>query len=153
MKPAKARRQGASVPASRSEKIAAAILTPLLVIGLWFAWNATHHSRVAEINRLLQADPLIAAYPYRFRIVELHDHTAVVTSPRNAQSSILRALKIIEPKLDLSNPDSPEVIAAQKRLASVQKKTKRIVLSQPDVENIEWRLDRNWLRLHGVEIN
>ena len=144
-------RRANKVPASKTEKIAAAILLPLLLLGLWFVWNSTHDSRVAEINALLQADAEIAAYPYRFRVVALRDHTAVVTSPRNAQSSILRALKIIEPELNLTNPDSPEVIAAQKRLASVQKKAKRIVLSQPDIERIDWRLDRNWLRLHGVQ--
>ncbi|MGV6859136.1 MAG: hypothetical protein ACWA5X_09195 [bacterium] len=135
---------------SKTEKLAAWILLPLLLVGVWFGWNATHDPRVAQLNEVLQADEALAAYPYKFHVFELNDGIATMSSPRSPESSVLQALKIISPDLSVADPNRPDVIAAQKKLAHLQTHAKKLVLSQPDITSVEWRLDRGWLKAHGA---
>ena len=138
------------IESSKKEKWAAFIMLPLLLLGLWLAWSATHDSRVAELNDMLGKNAELSEYPYEFRVFELNDGVATMSSPRSPQSSVLQALKIIEPSLSVANANKPEVIAAQKKLAKLQFKAKDLVLSQPDVSAVEWRLDRAWLLSNGA---
>ncbi len=138
------------VASSRKEKLAALIFLPLIAIGLWLVWSSTHDPRVDELNDMLMLDEELAAYPYHFRVFELENGVAVMSSPRSPQSSVLQALKIIAPEMSVADPNRPEVIAAQKKLAGLQMKARKLVIAQPDVDEVQWRLDRGWLKAHGA---
>ena len=66
--------------------------------------------------------------------------------------SVLRFLEIIRPDLNVDQPDSPPVIAAQKELARVQYRAREIVMSHPQIDDVRWQLDRQWYLRHGVEV-
>lgn len=134
------------------EKKLAYVVIPLLIIGLVVTWFMVNSPRVSELNQMLAANTELAAYPYSFRVLSLDGDTAVMTSPRSAQSSVLQALKIIKPDMSVADPNSAPVIAAQKELAELQFKAKDLVLAQPDINDVRWELDKNWLLANGAVV-
>ena len=110
-------------------------------------------AEVKAINTQLQANVELAKYPYKFRVIEIKDGVATVTSPRSAQVSVLHALGIIHPEYVYKSPDSPEMIAAQKELAHLQEKAADIIKAAPEVFRIQWQIDKAWLEGHGVDIS
>lgn len=122
----------------------------IAILAYW-AWN--YDPRVSELNDLLSQETELSSYPYQFKVIELHKGTAVMSSPRSPQMSVLKFLSIIKPELPRKNPDSPEVIAAQKELAHHQQKAKKMVLSQPDVNQIRWELDKGWFAGYGIYVD
>jgi hypothetical protein len=119
-------------------------------IGNWI-WN--YNPRVGELNDLLSEDTELANYSYQFKLMELKDGNAVMSSPRTAQVSVLRFLSIVKPELANKNSDSPEVIAAQKELAKLQSKAKKLILSQADVNHVIWKIDKSWFASYGVYLD
>jgi hypothetical protein len=45
------------------------------------------------------------------------------------------------------------MIQAQKQLAEVQEKAAKIVKSQPNVKEIQWEIDRDWYKSHGILVD
>jgi hypothetical protein len=119
-------------------------------IGNWI-WN--YNPRVGELNDLLSEDVELANYPYQFSVIELKDGNAIMSSPRSAQVSVLKFLSIVKPELRNMDSDSPEVIAAQKELAKLQSKAKKIILMQADVNQVVWRIDKSWFASYGVYLD
>lgn len=138
---------------SDKEKKILWILIPVLVIGLAATWLVNNSPRVGQINEMLASNAELAAYPYPFRVLALEGETAVMSSPRSPQSSVLQALKIIYPNMSFSDPNSQAVIDVQKELAQLQFKAKDLVLAQPDVSEVRWELDKSWLRSHGAIVD
>jgi len=116
-------------------------------------WALNYDPRVSELNDLLSQETELSRYPYQFKVIELDKGTAVMSSPRSPQVSVLKFLSIIKPELRRKNPDSPEVIAAQKELAHHQQKAKKMVLSQPDVNQVRWELDKGWFAGYGIYVD
>ncbi len=135
----------------RGTRIYAYVLSGLGAIALIW-WAASYDPRVAQLNELLAKDPLVASYPYPFRVESLHQGVAEVSAPRSPQVSILRFLAVIRPELGHKDPDDPEVIAAQKAMARVQKHLRKRLLAQPDVKRVRWVFDRDWYARHGITI-
>jgi len=54
-----------------------------VIAALVLAFVASCDPRVGELNELLKADPQLAAYPYSFRVLELEEGVAVMSSPRS----------------------------------------------------------------------
>ncbi len=104
-----------TVKPSRRGPPVALLLLPALLLGLWFVWGAVHDPRVSELNGMLAMNEKLRNYPYRFRVFELNEGVAIMSSPRSARSSVLQALKIIDPGLNVSDPNKADVIAAQKK--------------------------------------
>ncbi|OAD20762.1 conserved hypothetical protein, secreted [Candidatus Thiomargarita nelsonii] len=127
------------------------IISLAIALLAYWAWN--YDPRVSELNDLLSQDSELSNYPYQFKVIELDEGTAVMSSPRSAQVSVLKFLSIIKPELHRKNSDSPEVIAAQKELAHHQQKAKKMVLSQPDVKQIRWELDKGWFAGYGIYVD
>ena len=124
----------------------------LAFTGHWlYTWIVRLNSPVGELNAQLESDPQLADFPYPFRVLRIKNHTAVVSSPRSAQFSVLRTLAIIHPALKDTDPNSQTMIDAQKALAKLQKHAKKVVLAHPAIEHIQWELDVPWLRRHGIE--
>ncbi len=123
-----------------------------IFLGLAVLWFVMQNPQINQINAALTADPEVAAYPYPFHAVSVDDGVAVISSPRSTEVSVLQFFRIAFPKLSLANPDSLEVVAAEKRLAAVQGKVYNITKAQPDIKDVLWRIDRNWYSSHGVTL-
>jgi hypothetical protein len=136
----------------RGTKIYASILGGILLIGI-ATWVMTLDFRLGEIDDMLQQDPDIAAYPYRFHALEIQGKTAVMSTPRSTSMPAVRFLGMIKPRLANKSDQDPEVIAAQKELGGIQSKVRKLVLSRKDIENVRWRLDKEWYTDRGIQIN
>jgi hypothetical protein len=120
--------------------------------GLLLAWWAsTIDPRVWEINDQLAADPMLAAYPYPFRVKSIHDGVAQAYSPRSARIPALRFLAIIRPQLRGRDSNDPAVIAAQRELAEHQAHARKLILAHPEVTKLRWVEDIDWYRQHGID--
>jgi hypothetical protein len=108
--------------------------------------------RANELNTLLSNNAELGEYPYQFRVMKVEEDTAVTTSPRSSQVSVLHALPLIYPELALKSPDSPEMIKAQKELAHYQEIAANLIREQADINTIRWQIDKSWFAQHGIEV-
>jgi len=123
----------------------------LVVLGGWLksAWQP----RVWEINEKLAADPVLAQYPYPFRLRALRDGVAVLSTPRSPEFPAIRFLAVIQPELANKDQDDPAMIAAQQALIEHQRHAQALLLAQPGVTRVDWELDTQWLASRGVHID
>lgn len=119
-------------------------------LGLVLLWFLRQDPALNQLNDSLRNDPELSAYPYQFRVMKLENGIATLSSPRSPQVSVLQFFNIAFPKLDTSNPDSPEMIAAQKALAHVQEKAGKLAKQQPGIQDITWEIDKSWYSSHGL---
>jgi hypothetical protein len=136
----------------RGTKIYAGILGGILLIG-FMVWLYSLDFRLGEIEQMLQQNPQIAAYPYKFRALEINGKTAVMSSPRSTALPAVRFLGMIKPSLANKSEQDPEVIAAQKELGSLQSKVRDIVISRIDIDSVRWRLDKQWYADRGIFVD
>lgn len=115
-------------------------------------WASTFDSRVQALNETLQADSVVSAYPYPFRVLSLENGIAEVSSPRSAQMSAIQGLRILFPELQGASAVSDEMMAAQEELARVQSRAGNLVMEQEGVARLRWVLDEAWLASHGVYV-
>jgi hypothetical protein len=127
------------------------VLGIVIAVGLLW-WLAGQDSRVSELNELLETDQQLSAYPYQFRVLSLEDGIADISSPRSAQMSATRGLRVMFPELQNASAVSPEMMAAQEQLASVQSRAGKLVRDQDDVRRVRWVLDERWLSRHGIYV-
>lgn len=127
-----------------------ALIVIALLFGLGLLWFLKQDSAVNQLNATLQADPALQAYPYAFHTLKIENGVATLTTPRSLEVSVLQFLKIAQPHLDTSNPDSPEMIAAQKALAAVQERAAELAKAQTGITAVAWEIDRNWYASHGL---
>ena len=137
---------------SRTQTLIAALVVLAVAVGLFLIWKSQHDPRIDALERMLADDLEVSDYAYRFRVFGIEGNTAVMSTPRSPEMSVLRFLEIIRPDLDVDQPDSPPVIAAQKELARVQYRTREIVMSHPQIDDVRWQLDRQWYLRHGVDV-
>ena len=128
------------------------IFLGVLVLAGLLIWVASRDPRVGGINARLEQDPLVSAYPYRFRVLGLSNGVARVSTPRSFEMPVMRFLAVIRPDLAGKAQDDPQMMAAQAELVRVQKRVVKIVTSQPDVKRIRWELDRPWYADRGITI-
>ncbi len=135
----------------RGTKIYAGFLGGFTLLG-FAIWLATLDLRLGEIDDLLQRDHEIASYPYRFHALEIHGTTAIISSPRSTSVPAVRFLGIIRPGLANKSEQDPDLIAAQKELGELQSKVRKLVLSRKDIDDVRWKIDKEWYSDHGVMI-
>ena len=124
----------------------------ILLGGLAWWLSASFNPRAGELNALLAADADLASYAYRFRVVDYDDGVAVLSTPRSFDVPAMRFLEIIKPELNGKAQDDPAMLAAQQELIEHQKRAQALMLGQPDVDRVDWRLDVRWLADHGVQV-
>jgi hypothetical protein len=125
----------------------------VIVVGLVVWWfSASWNPRVADLNEVLEGDPDLASYVYPFRVVDYEDGVAVLSTPRSFKVPAMRFLEIVKPELAGKAQDDPAMIAAQQELIEHQKRAQTLILGQPEVERVDWRLDVRWLADHGVQV-
>jgi hypothetical protein len=126
----------------------ASLALALVLFWLYSLWTP----RVWELNELLEAEPVVAAYPYAFRVVEFSDGVAILSTPRSFAFPAVRFLPILYPELANLAQDDPRMVAAQQRLIDAQKGAMELVQKQPDVRLVRWMLDVGWLADHGIQV-
>jgi len=117
------------------------------------AWLVYEDPQVSELNALLAADAEINNYPYRFKVLNLQNGSAVMSTPRSAAFPVHRALGLLFPRLATRAQDDPDVMKAQQELAEIQKRARAIVMASGKVKAVRWELDKNWLTRHGVQFS
>ncbi len=133
----------------RGTKIYAAVLLALvaaLVVAVLY-----QPPEVRKLNSRLEADPLVSAFPYPFRVVRLENGIAVMSTPRSTEVPVAEVLARIFPEVSGASPDSPRFQKAQRRLAQAQKRAKALVVADSKVRGVRWELDRDWLIRHGIQ--
>ncbi|MBT3056919.1 MAG: hypothetical protein KME69_18770 [Candidatus Thiodiazotropha sp. (ex Codakia orbicularis)] len=133
----------------RGTKIYAAVLTSIC-FGILLTWLLTLDFRLGEIDDMLQRDPLISSYPYPFRAMQIRGTTAIISSPRSSTMPAVRFIGLIKPSLKNLSDQDPKLIAAQKELAAVQSKVRKLVLDWEDIDRIDWRIDKEWFAEKGI---
>lgn len=126
----------------------------LLVIGALGFWiNSAWKPEAWNLDSVLESDPKIASYPYRFRVVSFENGIATISTPRSFDVPAYRFLTIIHPNLTNKADNDPEVIAAQQDLIDHQKRAQGLILAQKGVQSVEWKLDTQWLAARGVTVS
>ncbi len=123
-----------------------------VVLAIALAWFSKQNPQQNQLNALLNADSELQAYPYHVHVLKAENGVITLSSPRSPQVSVLNFLAIAFPNLNTSNPDTPEMIAAQKQLAHIQEKAFKLVKAQADVKDVQWEIDRSWYESHGLKI-
>ena len=131
---------------TRNYSIILAVTVVLVLV--WVLYESPGTSR---LNALLSENAEVASYPYRFRVIDLKNGVATMSTPRSADFSAYRALAILYPELRNQAPDSPAMLDAQGEMARVQGIARKIVVGSDDVSRVIWKLDENWLRSEGVD--
>lgn len=127
-------------------------LLGVVVLIALMVWLAGRDGRVSELNGQLANDRQLADYPYPFRVLEINDGVATMSSPRSAQVSVMQFLYAAFPALRGRDVQHPEMVAAQKRLAELQFHAAARVRAHPEVNSVRWQLDERWLSEHGVTL-
>jgi hypothetical protein len=121
--------------------------------GLIFVWWLLFFDlRVYQLNNVLEKDPEINSYPYSFSVVSFDEGVATISSPRSGKVSAVTVLRALDPTLKNKRDDSPQLVAAQQKLAELQSRAAEIIMQEQDVKSISWELDEYWLRNHGIEV-
>lgn len=126
----------------------------VIVIGAVAVWvGSAWKPHVWDLDSVLEADPQISSYPYRFRVVSLEDGVATLSTPRSFDVPAYRFLAIIHPNLANKADNDPAMIAAQQELIDHQKRAQGLILAQPEVKSVQWELDTQWLAARGISVS
>jgi len=121
----------------------------LAAFALWV--HSSWQPQVWEINRMLEADPIIANYPYQFRVQSLENGVATLLTPRSPAIPAVQFVPILDPHLAGKDQNDPAMIKAQAELVTSQKRAMDLVGALPGVQRVDWALDLRWLSDHGVQ--
>lgn len=106
--------------------------------------------RIWEMNAMLREDPVLAAYPYEFRVVNFLNGVATVTRPYTDALGPNLFLTHIEPALMGLGPDDPAIRSAEQVLKEHEYRAIQLLLDQPDVDTVNWYLDQAWYTRNKV---
>lgn len=129
-------------------KIYAAVLSLVVVTILFKAFYQP--SDVRELNALLAQDEQLKNYPYQFRVLQIDNGVAVISSPRATGVSVPAIVKVIDPSLKDLPITNERIFEAQRQLAEIQSSARNLVEASPKVSRVRWKLDEEWLRNHGI---
>lgn len=134
------------------KKLALPIFVALLgiVAIYWFVFRTD--PKVAALNHALeqQASPALKAYPYQFRVLNFKQGIAEMSTPRSEAMPVTLMIGAIDPSLAGKDPSDPDFVAAEKKIGLLQAEARGIVISQPGVKQVTWKLDDEWLTDHGI---
>jgi hypothetical protein len=125
------------------------VLAAIVVITL--VWTFSESPGVSGLNAMLSNNADVAAYPYKFRVLDFDNGVATMSTPRSADFAANRALTILFPELRNEPPDSPAMLDAQQEMARVQGIARKLIEDSREVDRVVWELDRKWLRNEGID--
>ena len=120
-----------------------------ILAAFWLLWEAPG---VGRLNDLLAQNAEISEYPYRYRVLELRDGVATMSTPRSADFPAYRALGILYPELRDEAPDSEAMLRAQEEMARIQALARSAIVRTEEVDRVVWELDETWLRNQGIDL-
>lgn len=128
----------------------AAFLIFLIVTLTWH--NDELRPRVWQLNEMLEQDPMLAEYPYDFKVLLFLNGVVTLTSPHASEAPLRPFLNRIDPSLADKPADAPEVVAAERGFRAIEMHAIQVMLAQPDVESVVWSLDRAWYHKNRVPL-
>ena len=128
----------------------AAFLIFLIVTLTWH--NDELRPRVWQLSEVLEQDPMLAEYPYDFKVLLFLNGVVTLTSPQASEAPLRPFLNRIDPSLADKPADAPEVVEAERRFRAIEMQAIQVMLSQPDVESVIWSLDRAWYHKNRVPL-
>jgi hypothetical protein len=130
-----------------------AILIVLFLVALdWYIRSPDSRARALTAAIETQASDHLKNYPYHFWVMRVDGSTAVISTPRNFDVPAFKVLAVLYPKIDTSDPNNPDFVAAEQQLAAAQMEARAIVLTQPGIKDTRWELDKQWLSSHFIEV-
>jgi hypothetical protein len=126
-------------------------LAVLVLAGLVW-WLLPGDSELGALNEVLENDPQLSAYDYRFRVLALENGVATLSSPRSAQMSPMQFLRTLHPELAGRDVTDPAFMAAQDELVAMQSRAAELVRARTEVERVRWQLDERWYARHGIAV-
>ncbi|NEV64149.1 hypothetical protein [Thiorhodococcus minor] len=136
---------------TRNSIIISAILLVLLIVSLAASQNELR-PRVWQLNELLEDDPVLANYPYDFRVLLFLNGIVTLTSPHASEAPLEPFLAKVDPRVADKPAGSPEMRAAGQRFREVEMRAIQVMVSQPDVESVVWALDKAWYHKNKVPL-
>jgi len=132
----------------RGTKIYAVVLALVtLALAITFLYESP---KVSQLNNRLQAVSSLQQFPYHFKVMRVEGQTAIVSSPRSTEVPVSRILGFLFPAVKGLSPQSDEFQQAQKILADHQILAQKTILSDSEISQVSWQLDRSWLMQHGI---
>ncbi|MBK1694678.1 hypothetical protein CKO09_07995 [Chromatium weissei] len=131
---------------TRNAMLISTLLLVLLIISL--AWNRDLAPRIWQLNTLLEQDPVLANYPYDFKAVLFVNGIVTLTSPHASVAPLEPFLRVV----DVNAKTSQELEAARARFEQQERHVIALMLAEPDVESVEWSLDRAWYHRHHLPL-
>ena len=128
----------------------AAFLIFLIVSLTWH--NDELRPRVWQLNEVLEQDPVLAEYPYDFKVLLFLNGVVTLTSPQASEAPLRPFLNRIDPSLADKPADAPEVVEAERRFRAIEMQAIKVMISQPDVDSVVWSLDRAWYHKNRVPL-
>lgn len=108
--------------------------------------------KVSLLNDRLESISIINEFPYHFKVLRINNGNAVMSSPRSTDIPVSRILGILFPEVKGKSTQSLEFQNAQKKLAKVQILARETVISDEDITQVTWELDRSWLLKQGISL-
>lgn len=131
--------------------IASALFLIFLIVTL--SWhNDEIRPRIWRLNEILAQDPVLSEYPYRFRALLFLNGVVTLTSPHANERPLRPFLDRLDPALVGKPDDAPEVQAAEQRFRAAEARAVQLMLNEPDVQTVDWSLDRAWYHRNGIEL-
>lgn len=125
-------------------------LIVMLVAALFVGWLGWRGFEVITLNQRLQADDVVASYPYQHRVLRVDGNTAVMSSLRSHDMSAREALATLFPNMRSLSEHNRDWQKAERAFAHVQARAGNIVLSASGISRIRWELDENWYHLRAM---
>lgn len=136
---------------TRNSIIISIILFVLLIVSVgWERFGV--RPRIWELNDVLEQDPVLANYPYQFKVVQFLNGVATLTSPHANEVPIEPFLETIDPSLAGKTSSDPALIAAAQRLTESEMRAVELMTAEPDVDSVVWSLDRAWYHKHNIRL-
>jgi hypothetical protein len=129
-----------------------AIVVILSIVLLLALYGKPLAPRIWKLNAMLQDDPVLAAYPYEFRVVIFLNGIATLTRPYTDTSDPRVFLTHINPALAGLRLDDPAMRRAEQALKDQEDRAIGLLLDQPDVESVNWLLDQAWYNRNQVPL-
>lgn len=133
----------------RATRIYAFVLTAVVLALLYAVYYQPENVR--ELNSLLQNDAQLTDYAYPFRVLRVQNGVAEMSTPRSVAMPVENMIAAVYPALKNAAVESPEFQKAQQDLAEHQARAKQLVLREPGIDRVIWKLDKNWLYQQGVQ--
>lgn len=139
-----------ALPRLTAGRVTLAVIALIVLLLVLYGRNLT--PRIWEMNAMLRDDPVLAAYPYNFRVVNFLNGIATLTRPYTDSSGPKAFLAKVDPTLAGLGADDPAMRSAEQALKEKEYRAIGLLLDQPDVDSVIWFLDQAWYTRNKVPL-